>query len=113
MNTATQHPVAPEEIMALLDAELTRAETRAVLQHLEECSACASIEEQLRSASQALAAWSVPPVPSNLNEKVEQRAQEIVSAQRAEKPPARGSSKRNPWAFARGGALVAVAAILL
>jgi hypothetical protein len=70
------------------------------------------LEEQLRGTSQALAAWSVPPTPSNLNEKVEQRAQEIASAQRKEKPPAYGSSKWNSWAFAGGGALVAVAATL-
>jgi len=112
MSTATQHPVTPEEIMALLDGELTGAESRALLQHLEACTACASLEEQLRSTSQALAAWSVPPAPSNLNEKVEQRAQEIASAQRKEKPPAYGSSKWNSWAFAGGGALLAVAATL-
>jgi hypothetical protein len=112
MNTATQHPVAPEEIMALLDGELTSAETRAVAQHLEECAACASVEEQFRATSQALAAWSVPPAPKHLDEQIEKCAPKIASAQRKEKPPAWGSTRWKPWVFTGGGALVAVAAIL-
>ena len=112
MNTATQHPVAPEEIMALLDGELTNAESRAVLQHLEECAACASLEEQFRATSQALAGWSVPAPPKELDERVERQRSAIASAQRNVKPPIYGFNKWKPWAFAGAGALVLVAAIL-
>jgi hypothetical protein len=112
MNTATQHPVAPEEIMALLDGELSSAETRDVLQHLEECTACASIAEQFRNTSEALTRWSVPAAPRDLDEKVEIAASEIASAQRTAKPPAYGAGKWKPWAFAGAGALAAVTAIL-
>ena len=112
MNAATQHQVAPEEIMALLDGELTNAESRAVLQHLEECAACASLEEQFRATSQALAGWSVPAPPKELDERVEKQRSAIASAQRNVKPPIYGSGKWKPWVFAGAGALAAVAGIL-
>ncbi|MGB9030836.1 MAG: anti-sigma factor, partial [Acidobacteriaceae bacterium] len=112
MNTATQHPVSPEEIMAMLDGELSTAESRALLQHLEACAACASVEEQLRSTSEALASWSIPAAPKELDQQLEKRASEIASAQRNVKPPAYGSSRWKPWVFAGAGALAAVAGIL-
>src|SRR4029077_11345400 len=62
----TAHPVAPEEVMAFLDGELSAAEARTVSTHIEHCSDCAKIVEQLQSTSQALAEWKVDPVPMKL-----------------------------------------------
>jgi anti-sigma factor RsiW len=79
MNTLI-HPVAPEEIMALLDGELTIAEAKTLMQHIEECADCASIREHLRNTAQAMAAWEVPPVPASINPIVEKSAAQAVSA---------------------------------
>jgi hypothetical protein len=59
MNIAA-HPIAPEEIMSLLDAELPAERAPVVAAHLEECTSCSSIAEMLRGSSEALAGWIVP-----------------------------------------------------
>ena len=58
MNITAQH-VAPEEVMALLDGELSAAEAQAVSTHVDHCAECAKLTEQLRRTSQSLSAWSV------------------------------------------------------
>jgi anti-sigma factor RsiW len=58
MNTA--HPVAPEEVMAFLDGELSGAEAQAVSAHLDHCAECTTLSQQFRGTSQALAAGTCP-----------------------------------------------------
>ena len=53
MNT-TAHPVAPEEVMAFLDGELSAAEAQAVSTHLDRCAECGALAEQFRSTSLSL-----------------------------------------------------------
>jgi hypothetical protein len=63
MNTV--HLVAPEEIMALLDGELTAERAPFVSAHVEECAQCAQVAESLRSTSETLAPWTVASAPTN------------------------------------------------
>jgi len=60
----TTHAVAPEEIMALFDAELPAERAPVVAQHLEECASCESIAKMLRGSPEALAGWIVPAAPA-------------------------------------------------
>jgi len=69
MNTAA-HPVAPEEVMALLDGELSAANVQAVSAHLECCAECSALAEQFRGTSQSLSRWSVEAVPAKLENSV-------------------------------------------
>jgi anti-sigma factor RsiW len=69
MNT-TAHPVAPEEVMALLDGELSTAEAQAVSAHLECCAECSALAEQFRGTSLSLSRWSVEAVPAKLENSV-------------------------------------------
>lgn len=75
MNTA-EHSVAPEEVMAFLDGELSAADARAMAQHLAQCTECALVVEELRGTSQTLSQWSVPTVPHGVKEVVESKAAE-------------------------------------
>lgn len=68
---ATAHPVAPEEVMALLDGELSAAEAQAVSMHLDHCSECSAFAEQFRGTSQALSRWNIETVPAKLENSVE------------------------------------------
>ena len=63
MNIAA-HPIAPEEIMELLDAELPAERAPVVAAHLEECISCGSIAKTLLGSSEVLAHWIVPKAPS-------------------------------------------------
>jgi predicted phage tail protein len=65
MNT-TAHPVAPEEVMALLDDELSAAEAHAVSAHLDRCAECSALAKQFRSTSLSVSRWNVEAVPAKL-----------------------------------------------
>ena len=75
MNTA-EHSVAPEEVMAFLDGELSAADARAMAQHLAQCTECALVAEELRGTSRTLSQWSVPAVPHGVEEVVESKGAE-------------------------------------
>jgi len=106
MNTVT-HPIAPENVMALLDGELSSAEAQAVTTHLDQCAECAELAGQLRGASQSLSAWTVPPVPANLDEQVKEHAAKNATKRNSAKP-----ERIRFWKWAIGGA-GAVAAVLV
>jgi hypothetical protein len=76
MNT-TAHLVHPEEVMALLDAELPPDRAQFVSAHLEDCPECRQIAGSLRSSSRSLSDWALPIAPTNL--RFESRLSEIAS----------------------------------
>jgi Domain of unknown function (DUF4349) len=59
MNTA-EHLILPEEIMALLDGELSSERAQYVSTHIDMCSQCLESANSLRSVSQSLANWTSP-----------------------------------------------------
>ncbi len=64
MNT-TAHPVPPEEVMALLDGELSADRAQSVSAHIETCAECHQVAASLSNTSQSLAGWSVLAAPAN------------------------------------------------
>jgi hypothetical protein len=68
--TITAHPVTPEEVMALLDGELSSAEDRAVSAHVDRCTECAKLVEQFHSTSHLLSRWNVEAVPKTLEDAI-------------------------------------------
>jgi hypothetical protein len=65
MNTAI-HEIAPEEIMAHHDGELSADRAQAVSTHLESCSECQHLTDSLQSTSQSVAGWKVDTAPASL-----------------------------------------------
>jgi hypothetical protein len=114
MNTAAAHPVAPEEIMAFFDGELSAADAQAVAAHLDACSACASIADKFRGLSQSLAQWNVSSAPQKLEKAVNDFASKASAKSKSRKPsaPFRFSIWNwRLWAF--GGTGVVAGALLL
>jgi len=71
MNTSA-HPVAPEEVMAFLDGELSITEAEAISEHVKRCSECAGLAEQFHGTSASLSRWSVPIAPRMVEDTVEE-----------------------------------------
>ncbi|MGD0800744.1 MAG: DUF4349 domain-containing protein [Terracidiphilus sp.] len=86
MKTTSEHPVAPEEIMAFFDGELSAADAQAVAAHLDGCSACASLVSQFRGLSQSLTRWSVAPVSQKLENAVNDFAAKASAKSKTRKP---------------------------
>jgi anti-sigma factor RsiW len=111
---ATTHPVAEEDVMALLDGELSSAEAHEVSSHFDECAECSELSLQLRRTSQSLSAWTVPAVPTRLEDAASKSVTKAASKRNLTKPepPKRiGFRTWRPWAVT--GAGIAVAALVL
>jgi anti-sigma factor RsiW len=70
----TTHTVAPEEIMAFLDGELSASEARTVSAHLKDCAQCAMVAEEFRATSEMLSRWDVEAAPAALEDSVKELA---------------------------------------
>jgi hypothetical protein len=86
--STTTHPVAPEEIMALLDAELPADQAQSVSSHVETCSDCRELAASLHSTSQLLSNWTVPAksVNSEFESALTEAARSASSAPRLLNP---------------------------
>jgi len=74
MNTTT-HPVAPEEVMALLDGELQTERKESVARHVEQCPECAALATQFRDVCRTLNEWKVTPISQKLQVNILESAQ--------------------------------------
>lgn len=62
---AETHFATPEEVMALLDGELSTERAESVSAHLAECAECREFVEILRNGSVTVSKWTVPVLPPN------------------------------------------------
>jgi hypothetical protein len=63
--STTPHPIAPEEIMAHLDGELSGDGAQSISGHIETCTTCQELVTSLRNTSHALSNWTVVAAPVN------------------------------------------------
>jgi hypothetical protein len=68
--STTPHPIAPEEIMAHLDGELSPARAQSVSAHIASCASCQDVLTSLRTTSQSLSNWIMGSVPAGLENHV-------------------------------------------
>jgi uncharacterized protein DUF4349/putative zinc finger protein len=111
MNT-TAHPVAPEEVMAFLDGELSAAEAQTVSAHVDHCAECRTLTEQLRGMSLSLSRWNVEAVPAKLENTIRNAAAKTGSGVKISKPGLFVRASFWSWKGWAAG-LGAVAAVLL
>src|SRR5208337_3823381 len=107
----TTHSVVPEEVMAYLDGELSSAEARTVAVHFDECTECANLAAQFRATSQSLSSWTVPTIPSTLEEAINGSAAKSASNRKSSKPTPHirfSLSNWKLWAVVGGGALAGI-----
>ena len=67
---ANTHSVAPEEVMAYLDGELSAERTHAIYNHVESCVECQTLLHQLQSATSGLRSWGVKAAPAELDSRI-------------------------------------------
>jgi hypothetical protein len=111
--STTPHPVAPEEIMAHLDGELSAARAQSVSTHIESCAPCQELISSLRSASHSLSNWTLSSIPGRLEENVM-----LAAAKSSSQSGSAGSNRslRTRWTrkqWLGGLAAAAAAAVLL
>jgi len=68
--TSTTHPVTPEELMALLDGELSADRAQSVSAHTESCAACQQTFASLLHTARSLTSWTVGQAPPPIAKRV-------------------------------------------
>ncbi len=101
MNTST-HPIAPEEVMAFVDGELSIGRQDCVARHIAECEECRQAAAEFRSGSQGLQVWHVEEVPGRVEENVRARVAQGETRQKHFLPA------WSKWALGLGLAAVAL-----
>lgn len=61
-----KHEFCPEDVMALVDGELSQQRAAALAVHLESCSECTATVAKFRDLSKQLVNWQVEEVPARL-----------------------------------------------
>jgi hypothetical protein len=114
MNTAT-HTVAPEEIMAFLDGELSAVEAQTVSAHLKDCAQCAMVAEQFRATSRMLSRWDVETAPAALEDSVRKNAAKAAAHRHVVRSVSKSGSTgfRGRRLLVIGSGAVAVMALLV
>lgn len=69
MSTAA-HPITPEEIMALLDGELSADRVQSVSAHVEQCPECSAFATEFHGLSRQINTWEVAGFPERLTEQI-------------------------------------------
>src|ERR1700759_2448469 len=111
--TTTTHAVAPEEIMAFLDGELSAVEARAVSAHLKDCAQCAMVAEQFRATSQMLSRWDVEAAPAALEDSGREHAAKAAHRAVVKSGSNSGSTGFRGRLLVIGSGAVAVMALVL
>jgi hypothetical protein len=88
----TEHPIQAEELMAYLDGELEIERASVAAEHLERCTECRTLANDLRGVSRELMAWEV---------------------ERCEVEVGRGKVRRRWGWWWKGAAAVAMAAVVV
>jgi predicted transcriptional regulator len=102
---AETHFAAPEEVMALLDGELSTERAASVSAHVAECAECREFVEILRNGSMTVANWTVPVLLPN--GEFEKRL-----AEAAPQVPSRGRlPELNKWSAFLGRSWMSIAAV--
>jgi len=107
--SALTHTVAPEEVMAFLDHELSTDGAQSVSKHISECAECQRVRDTLGSVAQSLAKWAVPAVSSHLEENVRRSAIVVQnSSDRNFLERLQGLPRRRPFLACAGALLAAL-----
>jgi uncharacterized small protein (DUF1192 family) len=70
---ATDHPLAPELLMAFVDRETAGPDEARVREHLDACAECRALAVELRERSAGLRLWTVPPLSSEAASRIAAR----------------------------------------
>lgn len=77
--TVATHPVTPQELMALLDGELSAERAHSVSSHTESCADCQQAFASFRHTSRSLTSWTVGEAPSQIESGVHASSRRIAS----------------------------------
>jgi len=111
--STSSHPIAPEEIMAHLDGELSAARAQSVSTHLESCADCRTLLQDFHQTKYNLGMWQIASMPAAIETRIESAAAKVSAPSATTssdifRRPSRWSRKR--W---MGGFAATAAAALL
>ena len=109
--SATPHLIAPEEIMAHLDGELTADRAHTVSTHIETCADCRALVQEFQQTKYKVAMWQVASLPAAIENRIQSAAAKMPAS---ETPPSTIFMRMSRWSWKQWvGGLTAAAALFL
>ncbi|HLK65614.1 MAG TPA: DUF4349 domain-containing protein [Bryobacteraceae bacterium] len=105
---STNHPVAPEELIAYLDGELPPDQAAITNEHLAQCRECQSIAADLQNVSRRMLAWQVEDSDRALRADLEAA---LAAPRKLPKSPPTRKGWRWTWMVSLAGACVVLLAV--
>jgi len=84
--STTQHPFAPEEIMAHLDGELPAERAHTVSTHIETCPDCRNLLQEFQQTKYNVTMWQVASLPAAIEDRVQSAAAKFPAASDTSSP---------------------------
>ena len=107
-----EHPLSQEELMAYADGQIEAQEAVAAAQHLEVCSECSAIVNDVKRLSTQLGAWQVEDCPDAVVKRVHAKVARYADVRKYSEPKQHWWPARRGLVYGLAGAFAAVVLLM-
>ena len=103
-----EHPLSQEELMAYADGQMEAQQAVAAAQHLEVCSECSAVVNDVKRLSTQLGAWQVEDCPDAVAKRVHAKVVRYADVRKYSEPKQHWWPARRGLVYGLGGAFAVV-----
>ena len=103
-----EHPLSQEDLMAYADGQIEAQEAVAAAQHLEVCSECSAVVNDVKRLSTQLGAWQVEDCPDAVVKRVHAKVARYADVRKYSEPKQHWWPARRRLVYGLGGAFAVV-----
>ena len=107
-----EHPLSQEELMAYADGQMEAQQAAAAAQHLEGCSECSAVVNDVKRLSMQMAAWQVEECPSAVAQRVQAKVTPYADVRKSSEPMQHWRLTRRGLVYGLGGVFAVVVLLM-
>jgi hypothetical protein len=108
-----EHPLSQEELMAYADGQMEAQQAVAAAQHLERCSDCSAVFNEVKRLSTQMGAWQVEECPDAVAKRVQAKVASYADVRKSSEPKQHWLAIRRGLVYGLGGAFVVLLLIYM
>jgi len=107
-----EHPLSQEELMAYADGQIEAQRAVAAAQHLERCSECSAVFNDVKRLSTQMGAWQVEDCPDAVAKRVQAKVARYAEVRKSSGPKQHWWPARRGLVYGLAGAFAAVVLLM-